>query len=160
VGTLYIDRDLDDLYDRLRVGAIAVGALLLVAIAAALLIARRIQANIASPLVALADTARAIATGREDSVRATTDAHDEVGDVIHAFNGMLDRVSQRSQELSRANTELAQANRLKDEFLATLSHELRTPLNAVLGWTRVLRATGRAEPSQARALESIERNAQ
>src|SRR5581483_11141985 len=40
------------------------------------------------------------------------------------------------------------------------SHELRTPLNAVLGWTRVLRATGRAEPSQARALESIERNAQ
>ena len=31
------------------------------------------------------------------------------------------------------------ANRLKDEFLATLSHELRTPLNAVLGWARVLR---------------------
>ncbi len=31
-----------------------------------------------------------------------------------------------------------QANRLKDEFLATLSHELRTPLNAVLGWTQLL----------------------
>ena len=25
------------------------------------------------------------------------------------------------------------ANRMKDEFLATLSHELRTPLNSVLG---------------------------
>src|SRR6185503_404175 len=44
-------------------------------------------------------------------------------------------------------------------FLATLSHELRTPLNAVLGWTRVLR-TARVEPqTQARALETIERNA-
>jgi len=32
-----------------------------------------------------------------------------------------------------------QANRLKDEFLATLSHELRTPLNAILGWTQLLR---------------------
>ena len=33
------------------------------------------------------------------------------------------------------------ANRLKDEFLATLSHELRTPLTAVLGWTRMLCVT-------------------
>ena len=159
VGTLYIDRDLDDVYDRLRVGGIAVGSLLLVAIAAALLIARRIQASIASPLLALADTARAISTGHEDSVRATSAANDEIGVVVDAFNAMLDRVRQRSQELSRANTELEHANRLKDEFLATLSHELRTPLNAVLGWTRVLRATGHTEPSQERALETIERNA-
>ena len=33
------------------------------------------------------------------------------------------------------------ANRLKDEFLATLSHELRTPLNAILGWTRCCSCT-------------------
>ena len=51
------------------------------------------------------------------------------------------------------------ANRLKDEFLATLSHELRTPLNAVLGWTRVLRTAASTPATQARALESIERNA-
>ena len=31
-----------------------------------------------------------------------------------------------------------EANRIKDEFLATLSHELRTPLNAILGWTQLL----------------------
>ena len=51
------------------------------------------------------------------------------------------------------------ANRLKDEFLATLSHELRTPLNAVLGWTRVLRSTSGDVATQERGLESIERNA-
>jgi PAS domain S-box-containing protein len=52
-----------------------------------------------------------------------------------------------------------QANRLKDEFLATLSHELRTPLTAVLGWSHLLRAGQLDEKSAANALETIERNA-
>ena len=51
------------------------------------------------------------------------------------------------------------ANRLKDEFLATLSHELRTPLTAVLGWTRML-VRGEVQPDRVvHALGVIERNA-
>ena len=79
-------------------------------------------------------------------------SHEEVDVVVRAFNDMLDRIEERTREL-------VQANRLKDEFLATLSHELRTPLNAVLGWTRILRSTSVSPDTQARALESIERNA-
>jgi PAS domain S-box-containing protein len=52
------------------------------------------------------------------------------------------------------------ANRVKDEFLATLSHELRTPLNAILGWARILR-TGKVDAQDLEeGLASIERNAQ
>src|SRR5262249_20962113 len=56
------------------------------------------------------------------------------------------------------SAEAREANRLKDEFLATLSHELRTPLTAILGWARVLRM-GPADPERyAHGLEVIERN--
>jgi PAS domain S-box-containing protein len=63
-------------------------------------------------------------------------------------------------ENARLYRDAQEVNRLKDEFLATLSHELRTPLTAVLGWTRLLSTGQLDEATQARALETIERNAQ
>lgn len=51
------------------------------------------------------------------------------------------------------------ANRIKDEFLATLSHELRTPATAILGWTRMLKSGRMDEAHAQHALERLERSA-
>ena len=73
----------------------------------------------------------------------------------------IDELAEHYETLLRtADTESRNAddaNRVKDEFLATLSHELRTPLNSVLGWARLL-ASGKLDKEQsAKAVQAIER---
>jgi len=69
------------------------------------------------------------------------------------------RIEERTAELRILNEELAEANRAKDVFLATLSHELRTPLTPVVGWIKLLRNGTLDASGVAQALDAIERNA-
>jgi signal transduction histidine kinase/CheY-like chemotaxis protein len=87
---------------------------------------------------------------------------DSAGALISGFGTVQDITERKrlEEELRDKADRLAEANRLKDEFLATLSHELRTPLQAILGWSHML-ALGPLEPETTqRAMASISRNAQ
>ncbi len=75
------------------------------------------------------------------------------------MTGMCMMVTGRKEaELARLAA-AEEANRLKDEFLATLSHELRTPLNAILGWVQMLESGGLSAERMRRAINIIGRNA-
>ena len=95
--------------------------------------------------------------------------HDETGQLVSVLSLVLDVTARKQAEEERAalltrerdlRKHAEEADRLKDEFLATLSHELRTPLTSILGWSTLIR-TGELDRTENldRALEIIERNA-
>ena len=95
---------------------------------------------------------------------------DDRGELIGIVGVSVDNTERRRAEKERedlllrereARAEAESANRLKDEFLATLSHELRNPLNVVIGYSEILR---RADEKHSHAFvteaaEAIRRNA-
>src|SRR5262249_3531243 len=102
--------------------------------------------HVGSVLIALVITAGAVAVG----VFVARQLRRDIDKVTDYYATLLRTADEQSRQAEAAN-------RLKDDFLATLSHELRTPLNSVLGWARLL-AGGKLDAAQrAHAGQAIER---
>ncbi|HEX3230034.1 MAG TPA: PAS domain S-box protein, partial [Pyrinomonadaceae bacterium] len=114
------------------------------------------------------ETVRLTKDGNRINVSLTVSPIFDHGKVIGASKIARDitqkkRAEQEREELLArehvARAEAEAANRVKDEFLATLSHELRTPLTAMLGWLTMLRSGRLDEETSKHALDTVERNA-
>jgi len=83
------------------------------------------------------------------SARLPENRHDELGNIAHAYNLLLNAlhtqydnlentVAERTRELTVAKQQAEQANKRKSSHLTTISHELRTPLSGALGALELL----------------------
>src|SRR6266478_976350 len=163
LGTLYLASDLKAIYDTFRLSGIIGLAVLAVALLAAYLLSRMLQGTISQPILALAETAQAVSTRQDYSVRAPKVGEDELGVLTDAFNQMLGRIEdqnralreskegleqrvvERTHELEERNealrhnsAQLLAANTELDAFAYSVSHDLRAPLRSIDGFSQVL----------------------
>ena len=98
----------------------------------------------------------------ESSLIQAETAHQHIEELSGYVTELKRSEEVRGQLLERersARAEAEAANRIKDEFLATLSHELRTPLTSLLGWACLLRGDPEDEKLHEKGIEAIERAA-
>jgi len=82
-------------------------------------------------------------------------SNDELGEVIDSYNGLINQVNEKTDELVTARVAAEKATESKGLFLANMSHELRTPLNAVIGITEMLREEAEEDKRDTEAYDRV-----
>lgn len=106
LGTLYLQSDMGAMYERFQLYSVIV---LLVVVASFLLaygLSRLLQSQISGPILALAETARAVSGRRDYSVRAVKLGNDETGLLTEAFNQMLTQIHAQDDALRESEARL------------------------------------------------------
>jgi len=107
-------------------------------VAIAGIVALRTSRAIALPVVTVTQVAQEVARESNFDLRAPITTEDEIGSLATSLNQLIERVSERTQELQQAKEAAESASTAKSQFLANMSHELRTPLNAIIGLSQLL----------------------
>ena len=99
------------------------------------------------------DAVRRTRDGRALTVRVALAPMRAADGSVYGATAIVHDVSERAS----AEEALRQADRRKDEFLATLAHELRNPLAALVSQVDLLRMTGADAAARARSVAVIDR---
>jgi methyl-accepting chemotaxis protein len=145
IGSVYLDRDLNELNSSLmQFGAISF-SMLLVAMAFALLLATRLQRNISGPILALAHRAGSIQKSADYSIGDVEGSFKEIGFLIKSFDGMLGSIAQRDNELQRHREYLEEEVTARTMEIRTVNSQLENAKGVAENAKEAAEAANRAK---------------
>src|SRR2546428_567239 len=124
LGTLYLRSDMKAVSRTLWLSAGIAAGVMAISLLAAYLLAAGLQGWISQPILTLAETATAISTRQDYSVRAPQLGEDELGTLTDAFNQMLDRIGDQNRALKASEEELRRYAGELEQRVAERTHEL------------------------------------
>jgi len=132
LGTVYIRADYEML-KRLKDYAGIFGVVMLLSMIVALIISGWLQTVLTKPILSITKTTRQVVKNRDFSLRVQKITHDEIGELVDAFNDMLAEIGRRSEALEKLNQslerEMAERQRMDGE-LRQLNMELEQRVEA------------------------------
>ncbi|HEU5260215.1 MAG TPA: ATP-binding protein [Gemmatimonadales bacterium] len=125
LGTLYLKADMKAVSRTLRLSAAIAAGVMAISLLAAYFLAAVLQGRISQPILALAETARAVSTRQDYSVRAPKLGEDELGVLTDAFNQMLGRIEDQDRALRKSKEELRRYATELEQRVSDRTHELQ-----------------------------------
>ena len=184
LGTLYLDSDMQIIYERFKRYGIIGLVIVCVALLLASFLSYRLQSKVTDPILALAATARIISEHHNYATRATTSKVAELRLLTDAFNHMLEqieaqnleitsfnqnleqKISERTHEVEMAKSELelvndklVKSNRDLEQFAYIASHDLQEPLRKIRTFTEMAERSLDNEPTVRKYFEKISSSA-
>jgi len=123
VGAIRVMTNINLLDVQIRTLCVLIAVVLLVIMGIIIYSNRFFIRSIITPVKEINNATTLIAQGNLD-VRIEKKYNDEIGDLADSINTMA--------------TEIAAADKMKNDFISTISHELRTPLTSIKGWGETL----------------------
>jgi signal transduction histidine kinase/CheY-like chemotaxis protein len=105
----------------------------------------------------LAITANSIASGTLEARSGIRYGKEEISELARALDAMAEALQQKELQHLKAESQLRDADRRKDEFLAMLAHELRNPLAPISAGAQLLQSGHASEAAVQRTAGIIVR---
>ncbi len=105
-GSIVLISDLDALHAKIREYTEIAALVILLSVVATLLVSSRLIGLITAPILQLAKIAGRVSSQEDYTLRAVPTGADEVGNLVVAFNQMLERIQERDSALQGAKDQL------------------------------------------------------